>query len=171
MGSLSKLISYGIFLLGGLVSLRGFFDHKSKPIIPIESDPKNIDSFRMGSGIYIGTFLLGSNCDYRLVFLLFTIPHIIYFMKYFSGYVSRISKMLVFAIVISTWHLFWSQFFSLFPFGRESAYVLEECMNWLIFFGLIYLVSYSAPDWIKSTITTWVHRITNWGSMKLPVST
>ena len=27
-----------------------------------------------GSGIYLGTFIFGSNADYRLIFLLLTLP-------------------------------------------------------------------------------------------------
>ena len=33
--------------------------------------------FLAGSSIYIGTFIIGSNFDYRLIFLIFTIPYIL----------------------------------------------------------------------------------------------
>jgi hypothetical protein len=32
--------------------------------------------FLAGASIYVGTFIIGANADYRLIFLLFTIPHI-----------------------------------------------------------------------------------------------
>ena len=33
--------------------------------------------FLIGSSVYLGTFILGANADYRLIFLIFTIPYIL----------------------------------------------------------------------------------------------
>ena len=33
--------------------------------------------FLIGSSIYIGSYIYGSNVDYRLIFLIFTIPHLV----------------------------------------------------------------------------------------------
>jgi hypothetical protein len=35
------------------------------------------DAFLLGVATYVGSFLIGANWDYRLVFLLFTLPHVI----------------------------------------------------------------------------------------------
>ena len=168
VGQVVRLLSYAGLLLSTVVMLGGFFDGKSRPDEKADVDRKSMDAFRMGSGIYAGTFLLGSNCDYRLVFLLFVIPQLVFWTKHFSGYVSRISKILIFSILISAWHLEWLQVFSLLPVGRELAFLVEESANWITFGGLVYLVSYSMPFWIKHMVTTALGPLIHWRRTKSP---
>ncbi len=51
--------------------------------------------FLIGGSIYIGTFIFGANADYRLIFLLFTIPYIIELKNVF------IKSILSFSIILS----------------------------------------------------------------------
>ena len=61
-----------------------------------------IEAFRIGSSIYIGTFLIGNNWDYRLIFLLFTIPQILVWLKTQVQFES-ISGIALMAIILTTW--------------------------------------------------------------------
>ena len=47
--------------------------------------------FLIGSSIYIGTFIFGANADYRLIFLLFTIPYIIDLKNVFIKFILSVS--------------------------------------------------------------------------------
>lgn len=167
-GQVVRFLSYAGLFLSVVVMLRGLFDRKSKSNEEADIDRKSMDAFRMGSGIYTGTFLLGSNCDYRLVFLLFVIPQLMFWTKHFSGYVSQISRILIFSILISAWHLEWLQLFSLLPSGRELAFLVEEFANWITFLGLVYLISYAMPMWIKHMITNWLGHLAHWGRTRSP---
>lgn len=65
----SLIITYSIILV-----LLGYFYAKSKSS-NILSQVEQL--FLIGSSIYIGTFVFGANADYRLIFLIFTIPYIL----------------------------------------------------------------------------------------------
>jgi hypothetical protein len=97
-----------------------------------------IDAFRIGSSIYIGTFFIGNNWDYRLIFLLFTIPQILLWIKTKSR-ISPISALALIGIILSTW---------LSRIG-DLIYHLDEPINWLLFFFFSYTVILTLPNWLK----------------------
>ncbi len=66
---ISLIIIYSILL----VVLSYFFSQSKSSNILSEAD----QFFLIGSSIYIGTFIFASNADYRLIFLIFTIPYIL----------------------------------------------------------------------------------------------
>lgn len=96
-----------------------------------------LQSFRIGAGIYIGTFLLGNNWDYRLIFLIFTIPQILAWIKS-NSWVSLFSSLAFLGIIITLW------------LSRWSYTGLDELINWLLFFYFIYSLMLTMPDWLKS---------------------
>ena len=65
-----SLIS-SFFVSKGLSAFKFNYKKKVSQISPEEK------MFLSGSGIYIGTFLTSANVDYRLVFLLLTLPYIL----------------------------------------------------------------------------------------------
>ena len=49
-----------------------------KYILPEVKYKHKLDKhFLAGASIYVGTFIIGANADYRLIFLIFTIPYVI----------------------------------------------------------------------------------------------
>lgn len=104
-----------------------------------------IDSFRIGSAIYLGTFLIGNNYDYRLVFLLLTVPQILDWIKN-KHPISEISLITLMAI-ISTLYL--SSVSA--NIGGNFVY-LEETINWLIFFCLSYTFMLTLPNFWQSKL-------------------
>lgn len=76
IGMMFKVATYLYFL--GIIALIVFY------IMKLRShaiDKTYIDSFRIGSALFIGTFILNNNIDYRLVFLIFTIPQLVIWLQ------------------------------------------------------------------------------------------
>ena len=100
-----------------------------------------IEAFRIGSSIYIGTFLIGNNWDYRLIFLLFTIPQILAWLKTQVQFES-ISGLALMAIILTTW----------LSSKSHQIYYLDELLNWLLFLFFTYSTILTLPNWLKSYI-------------------
>ena len=66
---ISLIVTYSILLV-----LLGYFYSQSKSS-NILSEFEQL--FLIGSSIYVGTFIFAANADYRLIFLIFTIPYIL----------------------------------------------------------------------------------------------
>lgn len=109
------------------------------------SQAQYIDAFRMGAGIYIGCFLLMNNHDYRLIYLIFTIPQIVVWMRDKDEGISFISKTTLVAMLFSLWSFFIMLFLRL-----KLTFVMEELCNWIMLGGLLYLFSSSLPDWFRN---------------------
>jgi len=98
-----------------------------------------------GSSIYIGTFIIGSNFDYRLIFLIFTIPYIINLKKNF------IKFTLIICYVLSL---------NSFLFQHSSFLMLSDIKHWIyylksffVFFSkflILTLLSFLLGSYIKS---------------------
>jgi hypothetical protein len=101
----------------------------------------HIDAFRTGSSIYLGTFLIGYNGDYRLIFLVFTIPQILLWLKNRSC-LAPISALGLTGITLTLW----------LSRGDTRLYHLDELVNWLLFLFFAYTFALSSPKWLKSYI-------------------
>jgi hypothetical protein len=100
-----------------------------------------IEAFRIGSSIYIGTLLIGNNWDYRLIFLLFTIPQILARLKTQVQFES-ISGLALMVIILTTW----------LSSKSDQIYYLDEFLNWLLFLFFVYSTILTLPNWLKSYI-------------------
>jgi len=98
-----------------------------------------IDAFRIGSSIYSGTFLIGNNWDYRLIFLLFTIPQILAWLKIGNNF-SAIAGLALVGIISTTW----------LSNRSSDFFYLDELINWLLFFFYVYALILTLPKWLKS---------------------
>ena len=134
------------FLIIGSVA-SGFLIDRLWPT-PVQTDHKHMDAFRLGAGIYIGTFLLGNNWDYRLVFLLFTFPQL------WAWCLTSIKPLRVGArlglvvAAISLWSWFIEPIFGILANGAAAWVWIDEIANWLLFGTLSYLVITTLPEWI-----------------------
>lgn len=111
------------------------------------SEPRHLDAFRLGAGIYLGTFLLGSNWDYRLMFLLFVLPQLLSWAR--SNGLARVTLGGILLSMGSLW---------IAALIGRVAFFLDEAANWLAFAGLLYLLLASAPGWIKGEINAFFLR-------------
>ena len=112
----NHLLLSGLFIILTILFYKIYFAKFSKKFIY-----KNEEMFLVGGGIYCATFLLNSNHDYRLIFLIFVIPlilklhnrmfsnfvlssliisseihRLIYFFGFFGGVINTLFKILLF---------------------------------------------------------------------------
>lgn len=105
-----------------------------------------IDAFRTGAGIYLGTFMLGNNYDYRLMFLIFTIPQLVSWSRKKSIQYPYAPALTLSCIVLSMWSLEIKRIL-----GVQIAFVFSEIFNWMVFAGLFYLLLASLPEWFRES--------------------
>lgn len=101
-----------------------------------------IDAFRIGAGIYIGCFLLINSHDYRLIFLIFTIPQLVAWLRDKEKGISLVPLVTLTAMLFSLWSFFVMRFL-----GRKLTFAMEEFSNWIVLSGLLYLFFASVPEW------------------------
>jgi len=145
-GIYAKILSYLVALSLLAFSLTAL----SRNDLPQEDlELPYLDSFRAGSAIYVGTFLLGSNWDYRLMFLIFTIPQLVSWANCTAPSVSWISRIILCALYPSMWFLLITRTVRYIPYGSYMIFLLTQTSKWLIFAGLLYLLFLSMPAWVK----------------------
>jgi hypothetical protein len=122
---------------------------------PGESPTRNLNAFRMGATIYIGTFFLGNNWDYRLIFLLFTVPQLCIWARK-QNPVSTTARWTLLTIFLSTWYLILVRIFGLIPsiYQAEFAFAVDELANWSLFVLLTLLMVASSPEWLRAEFRT-----------------
>ncbi len=102
---------------------------------PDAGSGQRLDAFWAGAGIYVATYALSSNFDYRLIFLLLCVPQLAAWCRSGSAPVPWPAAALV-AIVATMWLS--SAFPPLLAFGLQSWYMglsfpPEEVLNWFLF--------------------------------------
>jgi hypothetical protein len=139
-----------IFSLVGLgVSLFAFYlGSRSAPLQVTES--RHLSAFRFGAILYVGTFFIGNNWDYRLIFLLFAIPQLVEWAT--ESPAQKTARWTMVSLVIACWYLINLALFGHFPVGEYIVYILDQISKWVLFAGLSYLFFACAPDWLKMEI-------------------
>ena len=139
----APIFFYGVAGLIFLISLYALFGQNasSRPVAGIHISP-----FRVGACIYIGSFLLASNWNYRMIFLIFTIPQLFAWLSIADIRISRILRITLACILFSCWSMFIQNIFGSYIF------ILDEIANWIVFSGLIYLFLASLPNWLFNAL-------------------
>ena len=104
-----------------------------------------LDAFRVGASIYICSFILLNNFDYRLMFLIFTIPQLV---SWIHAKGKRNYSLVVVITLYAMLFSFWNSDVKLI-LGMKLGFVLEEISNWIVFSCLLYLLLASVPDWFN----------------------
>jgi len=108
-----------IILLTSLYCLVIFITGYLFSKIKINNISNNIETyFISGASIYIGTFIVGSNFDYRLIFLILTIPYIININNFYLKF------LLITSITISI---------NSFLFQHSEYLFLSEINHWIYY--------------------------------------
>jgi hypothetical protein len=142
---LTLLLSCTIVAAAVILSFRALLYNEPGFLGETDSDPKRLDAFRMGSAIYVGTFLIGNNYDYRLLFLILTIPQLLDWRHHGSKIVPRISTGVLAAIYMALWHFPITALSTLIPHGWQMAFFVDQACHYIICCGLIYLCVLSVP--------------------------
>ena len=119
-------------------------------------DLRNLRAFWSGAGIYIGTFLLGNNWDYRLAFLLFTLPQLAYWAHHKNGQSTLIARVTLGILFLSLWYMVVKEMiFVVSPVVAIIYPIVNQGINWLLFAGLSYLCAFSLPRWFFKRKGPW----------------
>jgi hypothetical protein len=146
-----RILKIGPIILASiLVFIAAIAGMRNRESLGISSE-RNLAAFRMGASIYIGTFLLGNNWDYRLAFLVLVLPQLLEWSRSLIQKYRYIALASLFGVLASCWHfiIWFSPFFNFFEGSKELWFVFDEFLNWMLVAGFAYLLLASAPDWLK----------------------
>ena len=116
---------------------------------PDRSCSTHLDGFRIGASIFIGTFLVGSSWNYRLLFLLLVVPQLLEWIK--SGSTSApLSTWVLGGVLFTLWSSFLSRWFTMSV--GPVIFLLKELTNWTLLFALLYLLLQTLPAWLKTRL-------------------
>ncbi|GCA78478.1 hypothetical protein MiTs_00459 [Microcystis aeruginosa NIES-2521] len=100
-----------------------------------------IDYFRLAAGLYIGNFLvIGLVMDYKLTFLIFALPQILDWIKQENQL--SLSSSIALVAIVSTFY----------ASPLLHPWLIDEIINWLLLFNLLYISILSMPEWLKSLV-------------------
>jgi hypothetical protein len=118
------------------------------------SNERNLAAFRMGAAIYVGTFLLGNNWDYRLAFLVFVIPQLSEWVFQNNQKWRLVAIATLVSIMLSCWNLLVRIDLAFIPLkdSMNRNFVFDEFINWLLVPGFTYLLVASFPVWLKQDL-------------------
>ena len=114
-------------------------------VLDVETETENtfhLNCFRVGAALYIGTFLLGNNWDYRLIFLLFTVPQLLTW--YRSNRLVRSGALLGLICTALAFHWYFFSSENLLRF-----ILVKQAINWILAAGIFNLFLKSAPAWVQ----------------------
>ncbi len=144
------LLNYGPLAVALIVLLITFVLAVRAQTVPETSSARNLAAFRMGASIYVGTFLLGNNWDYRLAFLVLVAPQLMLWLGSGENRYRTLAGLGMGAVLMSCWYLIISSYLDFFPRSDKFWLILDEGVNWLLFALLAYLLFVAAPDWVKA---------------------
>ncbi len=144
---LFELLAVVLILLAGILALRD-----SSALAG--GQERNLAAFRMGASMYVGTFLLGNNWDYRLAFLVLVIPQLAEWCKADQRKHSAVAVAVLAGILVSCWHLMVKVDMLFIPLKDpvNRAFIFDELVNWLLVPGFTYLLFLSLPEWLKNDL-------------------
>lgn len=156
----AKLVSYFVVVF---ILFRAVSNLWADKAVLVENEFE-LDAFRTGSAVYLGTFMLGNNFDYRLMFLLFTVPQLLSWARRSNDGIRRLSVLTLIAIYISFWDIFilsnvtyrgchWQLKGGCIPWaGGSIALVVDELCNWTVFYAMAHLLFLSTPEWVRQCV-------------------
>jgi hypothetical protein len=127
----------------GVASLLALFVAYSLIRIQIPAEAK--DSLRLGSTLYVATFLLGNNWNYRLIMLLFTVPGI------FAALRDKRSLIIGVLLLVTIMSML---LLSTSVYTGNVLFYIKEAIAWMTFVLLLGVVirllveSLSPPGWL-----------------------
>lgn len=141
---LFEVIALALILFTGILAVR-------QPVSLTASHGRNLAAFRMGASVYLGTFMLGNNWDYRLAFLVFAVPQLSEWFHLENKKHRAVAIGVMIAILLSCWHLMLKFDLPFIPFkdAANRNFVIDEFINWLLVPGFTYLLVASFPGWLK----------------------
>jgi hypothetical protein len=131
-----------------LVSLAALITGWKTRLETAATDLHHLRAFWAGAAIYVGTFLLGNSWDYRLIFLLLTIPALAGWLQNPNSGFPQLIRVILISLLLSCWHTFLRHWFPTTSIYYQLAFWIDETANWTLYFGLLTLLTASLPAWL-----------------------
>jgi hypothetical protein len=148
VSSISPLLKYGPIVLAFALAIVAGAIAVARRESLTSSSVRNLAAFRMGASIYVGTFLLGNNWDYRLAFMILVLPQLLQWTRHAGKTCSNLAKAMLVLVLVSCWHfVFW--FAPTLTNLKEIIFIIDESANWMLIAGFSFLLFASMPDWVK----------------------
>lgn len=149
--SLPLLLTAAIGAAGSVLLVGGWLRTRwrlSNPGERFESAMVGVVPFAMGAAVYVGSFCTGSSFDYRLLFLLLTVPQLVVWSGSLRGRWRLSARDSLVAVLAMLWSLTWQMGLkALFGSrGEELGLLLDEALSWLLFAGLSSALWLLVPD-------------------------
>ena len=135
---LREIISYLTYPAAAVLVIAGYYIARSTRLDSGSGD--YLAAYYAGAAVYIVVFLFGTNWDYRLVFLLFTIPQLVEWIKTASNRICWISYGTLVFILAVLWKSMLFQWLLQLPYGSFLQLLANEATGWLVFSGLLILL-------------------------------
>jgi hypothetical protein len=143
--SLAALTTYGTFgneqivlwcVVGVALVVAAGIAYRWKP--PAAANERELDAFFAGCAIFVGSFLLEHNFDYRLVYLLLVVPQLLRWARS-----SRFAAVVLLALVATLWL---SEVLSNGYWRQHNPLPYDELLTWFLFTTLLGMsVAAAAP--------------------------
>jgi hypothetical protein len=138
---------------GGLAFLLGWLgcQENSEEAEPdaTSAAAQRLAAYRVGAGIYVGCYAFTQNWDYRLIFLLFTLPQLLAWATAKRMVLRAVSMIGLGATFLALGQMSLARFELWLPHGWTLVFVAEQTAKGVIFCLHLYLLSASLPTWLK----------------------
>jgi hypothetical protein len=140
-----RIVSYAAVVIIAAISLI----NAGRRTFPTQEPHIHLDSFRVGAAVFVGTFMLGGNWDYRLVVLLLVIPQLMDWRRSLSKQLRHIAVTTLVCVVVALWGWFIKR---IFVHALPAFFLVDMVSKWTVFSGLTYLLIYTLPNWLKQLL-------------------
>jgi hypothetical protein len=110
----------------------------ARPTVSLSGgDERDLFAFRVGAGIYLGSYLLGTNHDYRAACLVFCLPLLLRLLRQDASH--RWAFVALLLVLVSVDWLYFA------PDGGWLDSTLKQGISWALFFCLTGLFAATLP--------------------------
>jgi hypothetical protein len=139
----APILSSSIAVLVATAAVGGWA--RARTALTGQVSPAALAAFHCGAAVYVGTFCLGSNFDYRLVFLLLTLPQLVGWAATVRGRWRWWFASQPLALLVLLWGMTWRS--RLVPWcGEGPGLILDEACSWWLVIGLLVTSLLALPD-------------------------
>ncbi len=112
------------------------------------TDGHALHAFRIGAGVFVGTFCLGSNFDYRLLCLLLAVPQVVRWCQTSRGPARGAACLAATLIPLLLWSMTWRKGFASVLGSQTPGLMLDELLTWTLLLLLLVALCLSLPGWL-----------------------
>ena len=142
-GAARTLTYLAVAVVGGTAAVTALRADDAAP----RTESLTLDAFRAGAAVYVGSFVFDVNWDYRLMVLLLAVPQLLAWARERGPAAARPTLACVF---LCLWSGVLTRAAGVSGPTALAWYLLEDAATWVVFGGLLHLLLWSAPAWLRT---------------------